>query len=129
MVAVFFNHSCLILARPFYLVVHIFKNTVIITININHYSILTCWLNIIKLFFGSKYLQANIGLGLGPELGNCDIYTLWKILFINKMKRCKICPRPKGWVKKIFQTLPPNLLKDFRNVGLNFVYFAWTKVR
>jgi hypothetical protein len=37
-----------------------------------------------------------------------------KILFMNEMNQYKIWPRPKGWVQKIFQTLPPNFVK-----GLN----------
>jgi hypothetical protein len=52
--------------------------------------------------------------GVLLQLGNCDIHAGWKISFTNKTKLYKIWPRPKGWVQKIFQTLPPNFVE-----GLN----------
>ncbi len=44
-------------------------------------------------------------------LVNCDTCAKRKILFLNEMKLYEIWPRPKGWVQKIFQTLPPNFVK------------------
>jgi len=66
-------------------------------------------------------------------LGNCDIPAEQKISLTNEMKWNQIWPRPKGWVQKIFWTLPSNLsvcLKCLNKHCHKFCPFcrAWTKV-
>jgi hypothetical protein len=46
-----------------------------------------------------------------PQLSNCDICSNQNILFMTGLKQYEIWPRPKGWVQKIFRTLPPNFVK------------------
>ncbi len=44
-------------------------------------------------------------------LGNFNIHAAQEISVFNEMKRYQIWLRPKGWVQKISQTIPPNLIK------------------
>jgi hypothetical protein len=57
-------------------------------------------------------------------VGNHYICAQQKILFINETKWYKIWSRPKGWVKKIFQTLPSNFVKGHYKSCLKFHPFC-----
>ncbi len=65
-----------------------------------------------------------------PQLGNCDIHLNRNILFKTGLKRYEIWPRPKGWVQKIFRTLPPNIVKGLNESWLKCCPFCmdgkWT---
>ncbi len=63
-------------------------------------------------------------------LGNCDIRAEQKVMFTNEKKLNEIQSRPKGWVQKIFWTLPPNFGKSHNQSGQKFSPFcmAWVKV-
>jgi len=45
------------------------------------------------------------------SVGNCAIHVKQKISFMNEIKWYEIWPGLKGWVQKIFQTLPPNIIE------------------
>ncbi len=65
-----------------------------------------------------------IGQVLTPRtiftIGNCDICAEQKISLTNKTKWYKFHPRLKGWVQKIFQTLPPNFVNGLNKSCLKF---------
>jgi len=64
------------------------------------------------------------------HVGNCNIQTERKILFVNEMKWYKIWPRPKVWVQKIFGNFLNNFDDSFDESCPKFCPFcmAWTKV-
>ncbi len=68
--------------------------------------------DLIYLLQGSQlYWAFPLGKGslvVPSTLGNCDIHAEGKILYTNEMKQNKIWSRPKGYVQKIFWTLPQN---------------------
>ncbi len=55
-------------------------------------------------------------------IDNCNIGVERKISFINETKWYEICPRPKGWVQKMFQTTQPNFVKGVCVCVFVFVY-------
>jgi hypothetical protein len=60
-----------------------------------------------------------------PDIGDCDIRSERKILFMNEMKRYEIQLRPKGGAQKIFQALLPNFGNGLNKSCLKVHQFSW----
>ena len=60
-------------------------------------------------------------MALKTQWGNFDIHSERNILFGNEMKRYEKLLRPKGWAKKIFQSVHLN--------KIYFIFFSSVYVR
>ncbi len=57
-------------------------------------------------------------------LGNHNMHVKQNILFANETKQYEICPKPKGLVQKILQTLPLNFVKGVNKSWLKYHPFC-----